>query len=101
MKRGKLIIALILNLAVVVAFCCCAETPGNAIGSNNSIPWGGFYAYYDRAIIELPGGESLDVQIEQWAANANQGIYQIRSKDGRIYLVHASDCILVNTEGGF
>ena len=48
---------------------------------------------YDRAIIELPNGDIVDGKVEKWSDYEGD---QIQVKvDGKYYLVHSSDCVLI------
>ena len=50
---------------------------------------------YDRAIIEMPGGEVIEVEIRQWRDYDGEQI-QITAKDGTVYLVNSVNCVLIN-----
>ena len=51
---------------------------------------------FDRAIIGLPNGESIEVQVDEWSDYDDGDQIQIKDKSGNVYLVHSSDCILIN-----
>lgn len=51
---------------------------------------------YDRAIIGLPNGESVEVEIKQWKDYEDGEQIQIISKDGTVYLTSSLNCILIN-----
>lgn len=51
---------------------------------------------YDRAIIGLPNGESVEVEIKQWKDYEDGEQLQIISKDGTVYLTSTLNCTLIN-----
>ena len=50
---------------------------------------------YNYAIIELPNGEIVEGEVQQWCDYEDGDQLQIRI-DGVVYLVHSSDCVLMN-----
>ena len=50
---------------------------------------------FDRALIELPGGEVIEVDIKQWGDYEDGDQLQIIAEDGTVYLVHSSNCVLI------
>ena len=52
-----------------------------------------------RALVELPGGESMSINVEQWEFNEN-GFYMITAKDGRQYIVAFTRCVLIGESTG-
>lgn len=50
---------------------------------------------YDTAMIEMPGGEVLTVEIESWTDYEDGDQLQIKSTDGTSYLVHSSKCVMM------
>jgi hypothetical protein len=50
---------------------------------------------YDTAIIELPNGTVETVAVKKWNDYEGDQI-QVVSKDGTVYLVHSSDCVLID-----
>ena len=63
-------------------------------GCGNKDIWDTNYTY-DRAIIGLPNGESIEVEIEQWRDYEDGEQIQIIAKDGTIYLVSSYNCTLI------
>ena len=51
---------------------------------------------FDKAIIDLGNGQMITVEVASWIDYENSDQLQIKSKDGKTYLVHSSDCILIN-----
>lgn len=51
---------------------------------------------YDRAIIGLPNGESVEVEIKQWKDYEDGEQIQIIAKDGTVYLTSSLNCTLIN-----
>ena len=49
---------------------------------------------FNKAIIKMPNGEVMEVEIESWIDNDTQKL-TIIAEDGTIYLVSANNCILV------
>ena len=49
---------------------------------------------FDRAIIEMPGGDVIEVEIQQWGDYEGEQI-QIIAKDGTVYLVNSDNCVLI------
>ena len=64
--------------------------------SSDIVSFGG--PRYDRAMIEMPGGEVIDVYIDGWTYPSGQQQLIINTTDGRCYLVHTSKCILIEDE---
>lgn len=52
-----------------------------------------------RALVELPGGESMSIDVEHWEFNEN-GFYKITAKDGRQYIVAFTRCVLIGESTG-
>jgi hypothetical protein len=50
---------------------------------------------YCCAIIKMPDGEILEVEIDQWCDYEGEQV-QIIAKDGTVYLVSTYNCILIN-----
>lgn len=49
---------------------------------------------YDRAIIEMPGGEVMEVNVRQWRDYDGEQ-FQIIATDGTVYLVNSVNCVLI------
>lgn len=52
-----------------------------------------------RALVELPGGESMSIDVEHWEFNEN-GFYKITAKDGRQYIVAITRCVMIGESTG-
>lgn len=53
--------------------------------------------HFDRAIMRMPDGEIVDVEIEKWA-DADGEQLTITGKDGKRYLVSSINCVLIEDE---
>ena len=51
---------------------------------------------YDRAILALPNGESIEVDIKQWKDYEDGDQLQIIAEDGTVYLTSTLNCTLIN-----
>lgn len=49
---------------------------------------------FDRAIIEMPDGEVLEIELKQWR-EYNYEQLQLIAEDGTIYLVNSVNCVLI------
>lgn len=54
--------------------------------------------YFNRAIISLPNGETIECNIEKWADAEGEQI-TITAKDGTRYLTSSFNCILIEDNG--
>lgn len=79
----------------IIALLILLMTPGcdTAYASNKSI-WQ--TNNFDKAIIYV-GGEWLEIEIDSWSDFKDGDQLQITSKDGISYLVHSTNCTLINT----
>lgn len=50
-----------------------------------------------RALVEMPGGESMSIDVERWEYYEG-GLYKIIAKDGRQYIVSFNRCILIGED---
>lgn len=50
---------------------------------------------YERAIIELPNGEIVDGKVQSWTDYEDGDQLQVKI-DGKQYLVHSSDVVLIS-----
>lgn len=53
---------------------------------------------YDRAIIGLPNGKFVDVEVKQWRDCEDGEQIQIIAKDGTVYLTSSYNCTLIRSE---
>ena len=88
--KKKIIIAVIILLVLVIAACAIywEATHGNRrlIDTSNR---------FDRAIIQLPGGEVVEGKISSWLDFSDSDVVQI-TMDGKTYLTHYSNVCLIN-----
>ena len=82
MKRFLTIAILITIIAVCVMFCGCNKRVFD------------FVYEYDRAIITLPNGDVVEGRIDNWRDYEDGDQIQVQI-DGKIYLVHSSDIVLI------
>lgn len=54
---------------------------------------------YDRAVIELPNGETIDGKVQSWRDYEDGDQIQVKI-DGVTYLVHSSDVVLITKGEG-
>lgn len=81
----KLIIAI--TTVVMLTTCAgCRNYKGYDIVDTNY--------HFDRAIMRMPDGEVVEVEIEKWADAEGEQI-TITGKDGKRYLVSSINCILI------
>ena len=80
----KKIAALALVIALIVGLTAC----GNQMFLDTVYT-------FDTAIIKMPDGEVLTVEIEKWSDYEDGDQLQIIAKDGTVYLVHSTNCVLV------
>lgn len=50
--------------------------------------------YFKTAIIEMPGGEVITVEIQSWCDYDGEQL-QIKTKDGTTYLVNSTNCVMI------
>jgi hypothetical protein len=50
---------------------------------------------YDTAIISLPDGTVKTIEIKEWMDYEDGDQLQITDKDGTVYLVHSTNCVLI------
>lgn len=88
MKNKNIIrgLCIAMCLAVLVLIVCMCT------GCNKQL-FDTTYAY-DRAIIEMPGGEVIEVDIRKWCDYDGEQL-QIIAEDGTVYLVSSFNCILI------
>ena len=53
---------------------------------------------YNRAIIDLANGESIEVEVKQWRDYENGEQLQIITPDGTVYLTSSYNCTLIRGE---
>ena len=82
--RGLCVLMLIAVLALIVCMCT---------GCGNVQLVDTVYTY-DRAIIEMPGGDVIEVEIKKWGDYDGEQL-QIVAEDGTVYLVSSYNCVLI------
>ena len=83
-RTVKVIIAAMLAIAVMISATACDTGNYNLIDTND---------YYTSAIIRLPDGKILYVDIEKWMISETN--ITIICDDGTVYNVHKSNCALI------
>lgn len=53
---------------------------------------------YNRAIIDLANGKSIEVEVKQWRDYENGEQLQIVTPDGTVYLTSSYNCTLIREE---
>ena len=53
---------------------------------------------FDRALIELPGGEVIEVQVDSWTDADDGEQITIKSADGKVYLTSSYNCVMIKDE---
>lgn len=84
-KMKKKVLGIMLAVTIV----------GGLTGCGNKDMWDNNYTY-DRAIIVLPNGEVVDVEVKQWRDYEDGDQLQIIAKDGTVYLTSTLNCTLIN-----
>lgn len=82
MKKLILVYALLATLAVTLSSCS-----GNYTLFDTA--W-----EFNRALVELPGGQVIEVQVARWTDSEGEQI-TIEAVDGTIYLVSANNCTMI------
>lgn len=82
MSNFKKSIAVLLVVVLIIALAGCNKQLVDTTYS------------YDRAIIYLPNGEVIDTEISSWRDYEDGDQIQV-SIDGKTYLVHSSNIVLV------
>ena len=81
---------------IVLILAACALLLG--LGGCKFVP-GIVYSDDVRALVELPGGEAMSIDVEHWEFNEN-GFYMITAKDGRQYIVAITRCVMIGESTG-
>jgi len=82
----KKAIAIILCAVMVMSLCGCHFKGYDLIDTNY---------HFDRAIIAMPDGCVVEVEIAKWADAADGEQMTITAKDGTRYLTSSYNCILI------
>ena len=54
-----------------------------------------FKFHFHTAMIRMPDGEVLEVKVRKWNDYENSDQIQVISEDGKTYLVHSANIILI------
>lgn len=76
-----------IGVMLVLIMCMCSGCGNQDLLDTNYT--------FDRAIVEMPGGEVVEIKIKQWGDYDGEQI-QIIAEDGTIYLVNSVNCVLIN-----
>lgn len=91
MKNKKIVVRAvclaIAALALVLILCMCVGCGNQTVLDTNY--------KFDRAIVEMPGGEVVEIELKQWGDYDGEQL-QLIAKDGTIYLVNSVNCVLIN-----
>lgn len=85
MKKTAILFAILMVLMVCLTAC------GNYALLDSS--W-----KFDRALIELPGGEVIEVQVDSWTDADDGEQITIKSADGKVYLTSSYNCVMIKDE---
>lgn len=92
MKRKILMAIFIVGMLCVSLLCGCSSATGfgtyDFIDSNYN---------FSEAIIKMPDGSVVNVEIKCWADSEDGEQITITAKDGTVYLVNSVNCVLVTT----
>lgn len=89
----KVIMAAVLTIIVILAFIgigCLSSA--NAWG--NRTWWDTTYSF-ERAVVGLPNGESIEGKVEQWLDFEESDMIQVKI-DGKVYLTHSVNVVLIS-----
>lgn len=95
-RIGCLIFAALIVCAILLMFTGCG--PANTSAESGGFNYQLFDTTYsfDKAIIKLPDGEVVKGKVESWKDYENSDQIQIKI-DGKTYLVHSANCVLINS----
>ena len=82
----KILISICVALITVLCLAGCDFGNWDMIDTNYT---------YDKAIIALPTGETIEIDIKQWSDYTDGEQIQIISTDGTIYLTSSYNCTLI------
>lgn len=51
---------------------------------------------YDEAMIKLPDGTTVTVEVEQWTDYSDSDMVQVTTVDGVVYFTHSSNVVLID-----
>ena len=57
-----------------------------------------FNQKFDYAIVSFPDGSAKKIELKRWTDYADGDQLQLTAKDGTVYLVHATNCVLVSED---
>lgn len=86
MKTIKIIMALMVMLTAMAVFTSCNK--GGVIFDTH---W-----KFERAIIRLPNGDVIDVNVKKWYDYTNSDQIQVETVDGKVYVVHSVNIALIH-----
>lgn len=75
-------------ILITVAALCTMTSCGN------KDMWDTVYTY-NNAIISLPNGEVIEGKVDSWTDYEDGEQIQVKLKDGKTYLVHSEDIVLI------
>ena len=84
---------LIIAIATVVMLATCAGCKHHYQGYD----FVDTNYHFDRAIMRMPDGEIVEVEIEKWADAEGEQL-TITGKDGKRYLVSSINCVLIEDQ---
>ena len=81
----KIIIAFVILLALTLSSC----------GNLDMIDT---HYTYNEAMIKLPDGTSITVNVKQWTDYSDSDMVQITTYDGTVYFTHSSNVVLIGSK---
>lgn len=95
-RIGCLIFAALIVCAILLMFTGCGPTDASAESGGFNYQLFDTTYFFDKAIIKLPDGEIVKGKTESWKVYENGDQIQIKI-DGKTYLVHSANCVLINS----
>lgn len=94
----KKFIATIIALSVIAGTLIFASC-GTAAGSGWNYDWFDTEYGFNKAIIGLPDGTHMEIDVAQWRDFEDGEQIQIKDKDGNVYLASSFNCVLIKEVG--
>ena len=83
---NKKIAAVVIVAALGIIAMCCGFSNKNWLDTTFK---------FDRAMIAMPDGTCVELKISNWTDYGDGDQIQIKATDGKTYLVHATNCVLI------
>ena len=86
----KKIVTILITILLALSLAACSYRGYDFVDTNY---------HFDRAIIEMPGGEIVEIDVAQWTDAEGEQL-TITDTSGTRYLVHAENCVLIEDGEG-